>query len=179
MKNPWKKLQSKIVHRNPWFSIRKDSVIKPDSRKGEYNVVMTHGAVYIVPITREGKICMIRLFRYPTNMFSLELPAGAKDSTNSLHNAKRELLEETGYVAKTWKRIAHLQAFNGVCDEFSTIYMAQDLTFKKQTGQAEEGISGVYEFTLSEIDDMIRTGKITDAQTISALYCVKLHIKNS
>jgi len=88
----WKKLSSKVIHENPYYSVREDDVIKPDGSKGTYNVVVTKGAVFIVALDDERNVYLERLHRYTNNNQSIEIPAGGTDGEDHLTAAKRELL---------------------------------------------------------------------------------------
>src|SRR4051812_33907197 len=112
----WKKLSSKIVYKNPWFQIRKDKVIRPDGQKGTYDVVETHGdSVFVVAFNAREEILFIKLHRYPLGADSLEIPGGNSEGEALPKAAKRELWEETGYKAKTWKRVGTWHPMNGIC----------------------------------------------------------------
>src|SRR5690349_10434304 len=84
MKNPWKTISSKVVHKNKWFSVRKDNVITPSGKPGEYNVVESSDSVFIIALNSKKEIAFINLYRYPTQQFSLELPAGHTDNQKPL-----------------------------------------------------------------------------------------------
>ena len=91
--NPWKKLSSEIVHKNPWFYVRQDKVITPDGSQGEYNVVVSPPASFIVALDDESNVYLIGQFRYPTGLYSLEIPGGGTGDNDPLKTAKRELQE--------------------------------------------------------------------------------------
>ncbi|MCE2604053.1 NUDIX hydrolase, partial [Pseudomonas aeruginosa] len=83
------------------LNLRKDTVTAPKG-KAYREIVEHNGAVAIVPITNDGKLVMVKQFRYPTGKVILEIPAGKIDQgeTDPLLTAKRELKEETGYTAQ-------------------------------------------------------------------------------
>ncbi|HLC88278.1 MAG TPA: NUDIX hydrolase [Patescibacteria group bacterium] len=176
MDNPWKKLKSKIVYENPWFSVREDEVKKPGNRQGIYGVVQTPPTVFTVALDPENQIYLVGLFRYPTGKYGLELPAGGSDNQNLLEAAKRELLEETGIEAKYWEKVGQFTPWNGISDEISHVYLAKDL---KETGSGldpNEGIMEVKKVAFEKVFDLIKSGEISDGQTISALTLAKIHL---
>jgi ADP-ribose pyrophosphatase len=99
-----------------------------------------------------------------------ELPAGRIDPGESpLAAARRELLEETGYTAKSWKRILHFYVSPGFLDETMTIYLARGLRAGEAQPEADEKISTRF-FPLSTVRKMALTGRIRDAKTICGIF---------
>ena len=98
-----------------------------------------------------------------------ELPAGRiDDGETALTAAKRELLEETGYSARQWKRILHFYVSPGFLDETMTIYFARGLRAGKAQPEADEQIATRF-FALSDAKRMVLQGHIRDAKTISGI----------
>jgi ADP-ribose pyrophosphatase len=98
-----------------------------------------------------------------------ELPAGRIDEGElPLAAARRELLEETGYTARKWKRILHFYVSPGFLDETMTIYLACDLQAGEAQPEADEKIATRF-FRLSEARKMALTGRIRDAKTICGI----------
>lgn len=169
MKN-WKKLNSSIVHTNPWYRIRKDEVVRPDGSEGEYFVLETNGAsVFIVAVNEMGEILLIGQERYTSGIFSWEIPGGNSEGQDPRTAAARELLEETGIEAREWEAIGIGYPMNGVSSEKSHVFRAKNLTFHESNQQAEEGITQMKWVTLDEIKRMIKSGEITDTQTMAAI----------
>ncbi|HSX23509.1 MAG TPA: NUDIX hydrolase, partial [Candidatus Saccharimonadales bacterium] len=162
----YRTIRSKVVHVNPWFKVRKDNVVKPNGQPGEYFVVQPSQNVTIVAVNNKQETYLIRLFRYPTQTDSIEVPSGGTDGEDSLVAAKRELQEEAGLLAKRWTRVGHLQLGNGLSDQWSDIYLAQELEETAEHEQAEEGIEEVLTVPLTQVLDMIQDGRITDMPTI-------------
>ncbi|MDB5175474.1 MAG: hydrolase [Candidatus Saccharibacteria bacterium] len=175
-KNPWKTLTSEVVHRNRWYSVRKDTVIMPSGEQGEYNVIDHDDAVFIVALDDDMQIYLIGLYRYPTDMYSLEVPAGGSDGEDPLTAAKRELQEETGLLAKDWKLLSKLQSANGFLNEFAHIFLATGLQVTDDHKQAAEGITELQKIPLKTTLSMIQSGEITDCQSIAAICLAALHL---
>src|SRR5687768_18570486 len=102
--NPWKTLSTVEIYRNNWFSVREDSVIRPDGELGTYSVVSASRlATGIVPLWEDGTITLVGQHRYPLDEYSWEIPEGGGQLTaHPLGIAQRELIEETGLEAATW-----------------------------------------------------------------------------
>ena len=120
------------------------------------------------------EIYLIGQFRYTTSMYSLEIPAGNSDGHKPLVAAKRELKEEAGLTAKSWKLIGKFQSANGFLSEMGYVYLATDLKETSDNKQSEEGIQTVMKLPLKKILKMIASGEITDAQTIAAIQYAQL-----
>jgi 8-oxo-dGTP pyrophosphatase MutT (NUDIX family) len=165
----WKNLDSKIIHTNPYFSIREDSIIKPTGDEGKYYVVEKHQSVFMIPINNAGEIYLIKQFRYPTQTWSWEIPAGSTDGEEPQEAAQRELQEECGLSAASWKKIYELPVGPGLSNNIGHVYIARSLTVVGNDRQQDEGIVDCRPFPLDEIKKMIKSGELRDGPSISAL----------
>ena len=117
----------------------------------------------------EPRILLERQYRHAAQSMMWELPAGRiDDGETSLTAAKRELLEETGYTARQWKRILHFYVSPGFLDETMTIYLARGLHAGAAQPEPDERIA-IRFFPLSEAKRMALNGRIRDAKTISGI----------
>jgi 8-oxo-dGTP pyrophosphatase MutT (NUDIX family) len=174
----WQKLSSKTVHKNPYYSVREDKVIKPDGTEGFYYVVEDREAVFIVALDNQQNVYLVELHRYTVNDISVEVPAGGIDGQDPLVAAKRELQEETGLTAKNWKELGFVYPLNGIISGKNYIFLATELQSTDKNSQAEEGITNVRKVPLKEALQMIKDGKIRDNETIAALTLGALHLKS-
>lgn len=140
-----------------------------DGKKAIREVMHHPGGVVVVAQKDENTILMVKQYRYPVKQVMLELPAGRLEIGEDPDLAiVRELEEETGYVAKTWKSLGFIYTTPGICDEKLYLYYATDLEFKKQNPDDGEIIE-FFEYNLDEVFTMIKNGEINDAKTICAL----------
>jgi len=117
----------------------------------------------------EPRILLERQYRHAAQSMMWELPAGRiDDGETALTAAKRELLEETGYSARQWRRILHFYVSPGFLDETMTIYLAQDLEAGEAQPEPDERIA-VRFIPLSEAKRMALDGRIGDAKTICGI----------
>lgn len=101
MTTGWKKIKSKIVHKNSWFSIYKDDVINPNGKPGKYYYSHGHDAIAVIAEDKNNNLYLVGQTRYPIgNQYSWEVIGGGIEKGETLlAAAKRELKEETGLEA--------------------------------------------------------------------------------
>ena len=136
------------------------------------------GAVAIVPMTEDGKVIIERQFRYPLNRVITEIPAGKLDSKSEdrLSAAKRELEEETGYLADEWIELGDYIPAAAYCDEVITMYLAKGLHMGTRNLDEDEFLN-VETVSLEELVEDIMQGKIADGKTQAAILKAYLYLK--
>lgn len=155
----------------PWFKVCEDKVKKQDGSETTFYVVECPESIFVLPITDEGKIILVKLFRYRTQRGGWEVPAGSiEDGEDRETSARRELQEETGFVANKLQELTpSFDSMNGASDAVAYVYVATELEATGHDEQAEEGITETKAFTWQEIFKMISTGEIVDGLSIAAL----------
>jgi 8-oxo-dGTP pyrophosphatase MutT (NUDIX family) len=177
MKTPWKKLSSKVVHQNHWYKIRQDKVIRPDGNKGEYNVLLCVPAVFIVAINEKKEIYLVNIYRYTAGQYSFELPAGSTDGKDPLSAARRELKEEAGLKARKWKKLGKFHSMLGFANHMNYVFLATDLEKVGTSEQREEGIKNCKAYSFKRIQNMVRSGKFIDGDSVTALSSAAMELK--
>jgi ADP-ribose pyrophosphatase len=120
----------------------------------------------MMAVDERKRILLVRQYRLPADQYLWELPAGKLDpGEKPLQAAKRELAEETGYKARTWKKLVSFFPSPGYVEEKMTIFLATDLIAGTATPMDDERIEARW-FRAKELRKMIRSGKIEDGKTI-------------
>lgn len=162
-------LSTEIAYRGKLFEVRRDRVIEPNGLEATREMIAHPGSVVVLPLLDDGRILMIRQYRYAAKQFLWELVAGRKDDGEDfLHGAHRELLEETGYTARRMRSILDLFPTPGFLEEHMVIFLAEGLKPGVAQQEADERITSRI-FTLAEIERRIRSGNIRDMKSISAI----------
>ena len=154
------------------FDVNRLSVELPDGRMALRDVVRHPGAVAIVALTDDGRICLVRQYRTALGRVTVEIPAGKLDpGEDPLECANRELLEETGMRAERMAFLTTIATCVGFCDELIHMYMATGLSFAVSDPDADEFIN-VDLVPLNELIDAVLDGRIEDSKTVTgALIC--------
>lgn len=167
-----KVLSSKVVYKGKVFTVTSDKVQEPNGITATRDVIRHSGSVVILALDEAGKeprILLERQYRYAAQEYLWELPAGRIDpGENALAGAKRELIEETGYRARSWKKILHFFASPGFLDETMTIFLARDLTAGEAQPEADESIECHF-IPLSETLSMVFRNEIDDGKALAGI----------
>ncbi len=164
-------LESSQVYRGKLLDVRVDRVLLPSGKEGMREFVRHQGAVVIVPLLDNGELLLERQFRYPLARVFLEFPAGKIDPGEAIEaTARRELLEETGFVANEWRHLGVLHPCIGYSDERIEIFLARGLIRQSEQNLDHGEFLEVLSLPLEEALSAVRSGEITDGKTIAALF---------
>lgn len=171
-------IDSALVYAGSFIEVHKDHARLPDGSISTREYIKHPGAVAIIALLDNGNLVMERQFRYAPQQEFIELPAGKIDhGEDVLLTAQRELLEETGYVAREWMHISTAWPCIGFSDERMEYFMARGLTHKGR--QLDEGeFLEVFELSPQDAIEWIRIGKITDSKTIVGLFWMEKMLKD-
>ncbi len=132
-------------------------------------VIKHPGAVVIVPVMDDGRICLIRNYRISIDQVLLELPAGTLEPPEPpIETARRELIEETGYRCQELVPLCEFYMSPGILDEHMYCFLATGLTLGDPARERGEQISN-HPVTIAELSKLLRTGQIIDSKSLSAL----------
>lgn len=165
-----KALDSRVVYEGGFLKLLKDRVQLPDGSISTREYLTHPGAVAILAILDNGNLLLERQHRYPLHCDCFEIPAGKVDAGEGiLLTAQRELLEETGYVAREWTHLATAWPCVGYSDERIDYFLARGLMHQGSKPDAGELVE-VFELSPQEAVEWVRIGKIKDSKTIVGLF---------
>ena len=166
-------LSSKTVFTGRVFHVTRDRVQEPNGVTAIREVIRHSGSVVVLAVDQssaEPRILLERQYRYATQDFMLELPAGRIDPGElPLAAGKRELREETGYRASLWKKALFFYPSPGFLEETMTVFLARGLEPGRSQPEDDERIEHQL-VPLSQVLKLIRSGKIRDGKTIASVF---------
>jgi ADP-ribose pyrophosphatase len=163
-------VSSTLSYDGPLFRVYSDKIIE-NGREVTRDVVRHNGSVVILAIDdakskRDPMIVMERQYRHAAKEYLLEVPAGKmEEGEDALAGAKRELLEETGFKAKRWRKMLRYFASPGFLGEFMQVFIAEGLTLGDAQPEYDEQLE-IEMMPLSRALGMIDEGKIHDGKTL-------------
>jgi 8-oxo-dGTP pyrophosphatase MutT (NUDIX family) len=175
--NPWTVLDQQKIYENPWIELTEFQVINPSGGNGIYGKVhFKHIAVGVIPLDENWNTWLVGQYRFTLNHYTWEIPeGGGRMDEDPLTAAKRELLEETGLVAKEWTKILNMHLSNSVTDEAAVIYLARGLEQKIPQPEETEELE-IKKISFDEAVRMVDAGTITDSMAVAAIQKIQLLI---
>jgi len=173
--NPWTIVSQQTIYDNNWIGLTEYQVINPGGGKGIYGKVRFKNlAIGILPLDEELNTWLVGQYRFPLDQYSWEIPEGGGDpSVAPVESAQRELLEETGLVAREWTPIMEMHLSNSVSDEKAILFLARGLEQREAAPEETEELV-VRKLPFEEVYQMVEKGLITDSMSVAAILKVKL-----
>ncbi|MCD8145005.1 MAG: NUDIX hydrolase [Oscillospiraceae bacterium] len=173
-----KQLSTEQKYKGVIVTVDLDTALSPSGRVVHREVVKHPGGVVVVPIDEEGKIILVRQFRYPFHTVLTELPAGKNEpGEEPAYGAARELSEEVG-AEGTLIPLGTLISSPGFCTEVLNLYLGVDLTFGKQHTDPDEFLDLLH-ITFEEAEEMILSGELCDSKTVAGILKAKLYLEKN
>lgn len=171
----WKRLKSRTILTHPRLTVVEDDIELPGGQTTTY--LRYENVPHVVSIICErgdGKILIQREYVYPINQKIFQFPGGVvNDNEEVPEGANRELMEEAGLRALSLNLIGRMLLNNRRCDALIYIFHVKEYEEDKRNGDIEEDIESFW-FTVDEIDEMIRKGKVLDPTALAAWSFYKL-----
>jgi ADP-ribose pyrophosphatase len=165
-----KVISSKLSYEGPLFRVYTDEIVE-QGREMTRDVIRHNGSIVVLAVDdtnskRDPLIVMERQYRHAAKQYLLEVPAGKmEEGENALAAAKRELLEETGFVAARWRKMVRYFASPGFLGEWMQVFIAEGLTAGKAQPEYDEQLD-IEMMPLSKLLSMIDAGTILDGKTL-------------
>ena len=167
-----KVLSSRVMFRGPIFHVTRERVQEPGDIKATRDVVRHQGSVVVLAVDDSGtepRVLLERQYRHAAGRFLLEVPAGRIDAGGTaLAAGKRELIEETGFTARRWRKALTFWASPGFLSETMTVLLATGLRRGQATPEADENIAICF-VPLPQAVRMVVRGAIRDAKSIVSI----------
>ncbi len=164
-----KVLNSEILFQGRIISLVKERIILDNGATTDSYIFRHPGASAIVPFSDREKVILVKQYRHSVGEYLWEIPAGTLLSQESpLACAQRELIEETGFSAKTWHGLGSIIPGPGYSDERIYLFLAENLSHSEQQLDSDEVLQ-VHEIALDEAIEMISCGRIQDAKSVCGL----------
>ena len=164
-----KSISSDYVYRGKILDVRLETIMLPEGKTGQREIVDHGDSIVVVPVDKDNQIVLVKQYRKALEAFLLEAPAGGIEEDETPNDAAlRELQEEIGYTSDSIEYMGGFWIAPGFCNEYMHSYIARDL-IESQLPPDEDDSIEIVSVPISEIPDLIRSGEIEDAKSISAL----------
>lgn len=168
--NPWQFLSRREIYDNPWIHVDEDRVVNPGGGISLYGRIhFKNQAIGIIPLDRNGNTWLVGQYRYVPDAWFWEIPmGGSPDGERVLESAQRELREETGLTAASWRLLIRLHTSNSVTDEEGFVFVAEDLREGEPEFEETEDLR-IWKLPLADAVNLVMAGEITDAISVAGL----------
>lgn len=176
--SPWTIADQRPIYRNPWISVTEYQVLTPAKTPGIYGTVrFTSSAVGVIPVDDEGFTWLVGQYRFPLARYSWEIPeGGCPPGEAPLAAAQRELAEECGLRADTWRLLLQMDLSNSVTDESAAVFLALGLSSLGAPTPEETEDLQLRRVPLSEAFARVASGELRDSMTVAGLQRLELRM---
>lgn len=178
----WETLDRRFLWQSRWYKLRQDRLRTPAGHEFTYTLVDHPGAVWVVPITTDGRVVLVWQYRYTVDDWCYEVPAGGLPPrldqslrlVQSEEVARRELLEEVGGTEADLRYVGRFYTSNGISNEIAYVYLATGV----ELGEARREPTELMELRLVPVEEALRLareGEISDGPSaLALLWCEPL-----
>lgn len=172
-------LEQLLFYKGRKFNYEVIKLRLPNGVEGNWECIRHPGGALAVPVTQEGKLVLVRQYRFTVQGRLLEFPAGTVEShEDPAETIKREIEEETGYRAGSWKSLGKFSLAPGYSDEYIYAFLAQDLEKLEIPPQQDEDEDiEVVLMSPEELEAAILVGEPIDAKSIASFMMARPYLK--
>jgi 8-oxo-dGDP phosphatase len=167
----YEQLSTRVAYESPYLRLREDGIRRPDGSSGTYSYVVKPDFALVIPIEGDG-FHLVEQYRYPVRERSWEFPQGTFPGLDPTEDAgllaREELRQETGMTAAVMRHLGHLHCAKGMSSQGFDVFVATGLTPGPPELELEEQDLVQRWFRRREVEDMIRSGVITDDSSVAA-----------
>ena len=167
---PWAASRERLIYDNPWVTLREHQAVAPTGRSALYGVVgFKNYAIGVLPLHEDGSVTLVGQHRFPLRGYSWEIPEGGGPlDVDPLESARRELREETGLIAESWREVLRYELSNSVTDERGFGYIATGLS-QTETDPDETEVIQITRQPFRDVLDAALSGMMPDMITLAML----------
>ncbi len=179
MHKPKKVITSRVVHKNPYYQVRKDVFLRANGKSSNYFSVIADPFVVVCPLDRARQgVYIVKSWRYPLARYVWEFPKGWRErSETPLMSAKRELEEETGFRARKWKRLTSFFIAPGISNQKGHVFVAEGLEPIKHHEASDEIVDMKF-VPLKQLSKLVRSAGIADSSSIVAYHHLENYLRS-
>lgn len=168
-------LRRKLFYQGRKFAFEVNRFRLPNKVEGELECIRHPGGALVVPVTSDGRLVLVRQYRFTVQGRILEFPAGTVEpGEDPAGTVEREIQEETGYQAGNIQKVGEFFLAPGYSDEIIYAFLATDLVkLENPPAQDDDEDIEVVLMTPDEVEKAIHTGDLADAKSISAFMLVR------
>lgn len=168
--HPIETVSSRIDWECPYYRVRKDDIRLPDGNAGIYHVVDAPDSVFVVPVTENGEIVLIRNYRYTLKQWVWEVPAGSIKMGQSVEEAAREeLREEIGGTTDDLQFLMRASTMNGIGHNYAHFFLAKNVILGNPSHEAAE-VMTIHPMAIDAVFALIARGEMNDVSSMTALF---------
>lgn len=171
-------LRKRLAYKGRKFDFEVNSLRLPNKSEGDWECIRHPGGALAVPVTQAGELVLVRQYRFALQGRLLEFPAGTVEPDETpAQTIEREIQEEIGYRASTWKSLGNFPLAPGYSDELIYAFLAMDLEKipAPPAGDDDEDIE-VVQMTVEAFEQAIMSGEAIDAKSIASFLLAKPHL---
>ncbi|HSX30472.1 MAG TPA: NUDIX hydrolase [Candidatus Saccharimonadales bacterium] len=175
--NPFRLLRSKTIYKNPWISVREDTVIRPGGKEGVFGIVAMLPGSSVLAVDTDNNVLLMQEYKYAVERETLEVISGGIDKNETpLEAAKRELLEEAGVEAEKWVDLGSIDPFTTVVSSPNHLFLATGLTHLKPDPDEGEILQHII-VPYAQALKMVQNGEITHGASCTLILKAQIYIQ--